>query len=72
MADESKDIKKLIKLQKQRPAFSRMISWEISQAAEHQPVKKGKRKKKKVIINHEMNFYAIFVKGSLTSMAISF
>ena len=49
MADESKDIKKLIKLQKQRPSFSRMISWEISEAAEYQPVKKGKRKKKKVI-----------------------
>ncbi|XP_060575193.1 uncharacterized protein LOC132732729 [Ruditapes philippinarum] len=49
MAEESKDIKKLIKLQKQRPAFSRMISWEISQAAEYQPVKKGKRKKKKTL-----------------------
>jgi hypothetical protein len=57
MADESKDIKKLIKLQKQRPAFSRMISWEISQAAEYQPVKKGKRKKKKVIINEFLCYF---------------
>lgn len=47
MAEGSADIQKLIKLRKQRPAFSRMISWEISQAAEQHPVKKIKQKKKK-------------------------
>ena len=50
MADESRDIKTLIKLQKQRPAFSRIISWEMGQTAQYQPVKKEKRKKKKVIM----------------------
>ena len=44
MGEVTGDLKRLIKLQRQRPAFARTISWEFSNTEEGP--KKGKNKKK--------------------------
>ena len=44
MEEITSELKHLIKLQRQRPAFARTISWEFSQSEDGQKKKKSKRK----------------------------
>ncbi|KAL4230093.1 hypothetical protein ACF0H5_010478 [Mactra antiquata] len=55
MADNSREIKSLIKLRQQRPSYSRMISWELSQVEEQTTTKKRRSKKKQLTKASENN-----------------